>query len=40
LLYLSEDYARLRDFARERGDVLAFAAATAARSTQATEKQR
>jgi hypothetical protein len=40
LLYLSEDYARLREFARERGDVLAFAAATAAPSTEATEKEK
>ena len=38
LLYLSEDYSRLREFARERGDLLAFAAATAARSADATEK--
>jgi hypothetical protein len=39
LLYLSEDYARLRDFARERGDVLAFAAATAAVPTPSAEKE-
>ena len=40
LLYLSEDYARLREFARESGDVLAFAAATAACSKEGTEKKK
>jgi hypothetical protein len=30
LLYLAEDYGRLREFARERGEVLAFAAAALA----------
>jgi len=39
LLYLSEDYARLREFARESGDVLAFAAAIAARSEEGTKKK-
>ena len=34
LLYLSEDYARLREYARESGDVLALAAAAVAAKTE------
>lgn len=39
LLYLSGDYRRLREFARERADVLAFAAATAARAKAGIEEK-